>query len=52
MKNIKSKYTTIEIKLRKALWKNGYSYCKNYSLVHGKPIIVFFKYKIAIFCYV
>jgi DNA mismatch endonuclease (patch repair protein) len=50
MKNIKSKDTKVEIKLRKALWHKGYRYRKNYSALPGKPDIVLTKYKIAIFC--
>ena len=50
MKNIKSKDTRIEVKLRKALWHRGYRYRKNYDKLPGKPDIVLTKYKIAIFC--
>lgn len=50
MSNIKSKDTSIEILLRKALWNKGYRYRKNYKLLPGKPDIVLTKYKIAIFC--
>jgi DNA mismatch endonuclease (patch repair protein) len=50
MKNIKSKDTSIELKLRKALWHKGYQYRKNYEALPGKPDIVLTKYKIAIFC--
>lgn len=50
MKNIHSKDTKIEIKLRKALWKKGYRYRKNYSKLPGKPDIALTKYKIAVFC--
>lgn len=50
MKNIKSKDTSIELKLRKALWDRGYRYRKNYTKLPGKPDIVLTKYKIAIFC--
>jgi DNA mismatch endonuclease (patch repair protein) len=31
MKNIRSKDTAIEIRLRKALWQKGYRYRKNYK---------------------
>lgn len=41
---------SIEVKLRKALWKKGYRYRKNYSKLPGSPDIVITKYKIAIFC--
>ena len=50
MKNIKSKDTSIELKLRKELWKRGYRYRKNYAGLPGKPDIVLTKYKIVIFC--
>jgi len=50
MKNIKSEDTSIELLLRKALWKKGYRYRKNYTKLPGKPDIVLTKYKIAIFC--
>lgn len=50
MSNIKSKDTSIEVLLRKALWNKGYRYRKNYKLLPGKPDIVLTKYKIAIFC--
>lgn len=50
MKNIKSNDTKIEVMLRKALWKRGYRYRKNYKELPGKPDIVLTKYKIAIFC--
>ena len=50
MQHIKSKDTAIEITLRKALWKKGYRYRKNYKKLPGKPDIVLTKYKIAIFC--
>ena len=50
MQRIKSNDTKIEILLRKALWKKGYRYRKNYKELPGKPDIVLTKYKIAIFC--
>lgn len=50
MQNIKSKDTENEVLLRKALWKKGYRFRKNYSKLPGKPDIAFTKYKIAIFC--
>ena len=50
MKHIKSKDTKIEVILRKALWKEGYRYRKNYNKLLGKPDIVLPKYKIVIFC--
>lgn len=50
MKNVKSESTSIEVKLRKALWHKGYRYRKNYKALPGKPDIVLLKYNIAIFC--
>ena len=50
MSNIKNKDTGIEVKLRKALWKKGYRYRKNYKKLPGKPDIVLPKYKLVIFC--
>lgn len=50
MQHIKSRDTEIEELLRKALWKKGYRYRKNYKDLPGKPDIVLTKYKIAIFC--
>lgn len=50
MVNIKSKNTSIEVILRKALWKKGIRYRKNYKKLPGTPDIVLTKYKIAIFC--
>lgn len=39
MSHIKSKDTSIEVKLRKALWSRGYRYRKNYNELPGKPDI-------------
>lgn len=50
MVNIKSKDTSIELTLRKALWEKGIRYRKNYKGLPGTPDIVLTKYKIAIFC--
>lgn len=50
MHNIKSKDSDIEVALRKALWKKGYRYRKNYTALPGKPDIALTKYKIAVFC--
>lgn len=50
MQHIRAKDTSIEVKLRKALWNKGYRYQKNYDRLPGKPDIVLTKYKIAIFC--
>lgn len=50
MQNIRAKDTEIEMILRKAMWKKGYRYRKNYSELPGCPDIVLTRYKIAIFC--
>ena len=50
MQAIKSKDTSIELSLRKALWKEGIRYLKNYRELPGKPDIVITKHRIAIFC--
>lgn len=50
MQHIRSNDTEIEVLLRKALWKKGYRYRKNYKALPGKPDIVLTKYKIAVFC--
>lgn len=50
MSHIHNKDTKAEILLRKALWKHGIHYRKNYTKIIGKPDIVLTKYKIAIFC--
>lgn len=49
MKKIKSKDTSPEITLRKALWAKGYRYRKNDHTVFGKPDISFKGKKVAIF---
>lgn len=49
MSSIKSKDTKPELRLRKALWKNGFRYRVNYKKLPGKPDIVFTKKKVAIF---
>lgn len=49
MQQIRSKDTKPEIILRKALWKKGYRYRKNYKYLPGKPDIVITKYKICVF---
>jgi len=50
MASIKSKDTSIEIIFRKALWKAGFRYRKNYKKLPGKPDIALTKHKITIFC--
>lgn len=50
MSRIRSKDTSIELKLRKALWLEGLRYRKHYKKISGSPDITFVKLKIAIFC--
>ena len=50
MARIRSVDTKSEIRLRKALWRQGYRYRKNVKKVPGKPDICFMGLKIAIFC--
>ena len=50
MQAIRSKDTSIEIILRKALWNAGIRYRKNYTKLPGKPDIAITKFKIAVFC--
>ncbi len=50
MQQIRSQNTSIELLLRKALWKKGFRYRKNYRGLPGTPDIVLTKYRIVIFC--
>lgn len=50
MARIRSKNTSIEIRLRKALWARGFRYRVNDKTVFGKPDIVFRAKKVVIFC--
>jgi DNA mismatch endonuclease (patch repair protein) len=50
MSRIKNKNTAIEVALRKALWKAGIRYRKNYRPLPGIPDIALTKHRIAIFC--
>ena len=50
MQHIRSKDTSIELRLRKALWHEGIRYRKNYSALPGKPDIAITRWKIAVFC--
>ena len=50
MSRIRGKDTSIEVTLRKALWRKGYRYRKNLKDLPGRPDIALTKYKIAIFC--
>jgi DNA mismatch endonuclease (patch repair protein) len=49
MAAVKSKGTSFEILLGKALWKAGLRYRKNTKTVFGKPDFTFKKYKVAVF---
>lgn len=49
MSHIRSKDTKPEVLLRKALWKRGIRYRKNYIALPGKPDIALTRYKIAVF---
>lgn len=50
MQHVRSKDTSIEIKIRKALWHEGIRYRKNYDNLPGRPDIAITKFKIAVFC--
>jgi len=50
MSRIKSKDTSIEVSLRKALWASGIRYRKNYKALPGAPDIAITKDRIAVFC--
>ncbi len=50
MRAIKGKNTSIEIILRKELYRRGLRYRVNYTKLVGKPDIVFIGKKLAIFC--
>jgi len=50
MSRIKSEGTSIEVSLRKALWRAGIRYRKNYSKLPGTPDIAITKHRIAVFC--
>jgi DNA mismatch endonuclease (patch repair protein) len=50
MSRVKSKNTSIEVSMRKALWHGGIRYRKNYPLLPGTPDIAITKYRIAVFC--
>lgn len=49
MSRIRSKNTSIEVILRKELWKQGYRYRKNCKNIFGKPDICFLGKKVAVF---
>jgi len=50
MSRIKSKDTSIEVSLRRAVWASGIRYRKNYKKLPGTPDIAITKYCIAVFC--
>ena len=50
MQAIKGKDTSIEIRLRKELWRRGIRYRKNSKKVYGHPDIAFIGKKVAVFC--
>lgn len=50
MQHIRSKDTSLELRLRKALWHEGIRYRKNFSAIPGKPDIAITRWKIAVFC--
>lgn len=50
MSRIHGKDTSIEVKLRRALWTKGYRFRKNYKELPGRPDIALTKHRIAIFC--
>ena len=49
MSKIKSKDTSIELKVRKYLYHKGYRYQKNVETLPGTPDIYISKYNVAIF---
>lgn len=49
MRQVKSKDSKIEVKLRLALWHKGYRYRKNDKTVYGKPDLTFKRKKVAVF---
>ena len=49
MQHIRANDTKIEVRLRKALWKKGYRYRKNYKVLPGKPDIALTKYSVFLY---
>ena len=49
MSHIKGKDTSIEVRVRKYLFSQGFRYRKNVTKLPGKPDIVFPKYKVVVF---
>jgi len=50
MSRIRSKDTAIEMRLRRALWAEGFRYRKHYKDIPGTPDIAFPGAKVAVFC--
>jgi DNA mismatch endonuclease (patch repair protein) len=50
MSRIRSTDTSIELALRRALWKDGLRFRKNYRAVTGAPDVAFTRAKVAVFC--
>jgi len=50
MSAVKSKNTSPERLLGKAMWRLGLRYRKNYIRIEGKPDFVFISAKLAVFC--
>lgn len=50
MASIRGKDTSIEVCLRKALYRDGYRYRKNFRELPGTPDIVLTREKVCIFC--
>lgn len=50
MSSIHGKNTSIELRLRKALWKDGIRGYRVAMKLPGRPDIAFPKYKVAVFC--
>src|SRR5438045_4883790 len=50
MSRIRGKDTSIEISLRKALWRTGLRYRVHYRRLPGSPDVAFPKARVAVFC--
>lgn len=50
MTRVRSKNTSPEVALRRALWTLGLRYRKHYKALSGSPDIVFVRAKVAVFC--
>jgi DNA mismatch endonuclease, patch repair protein len=49
MRAVKGKDSTLEIRVRSALWRSGLRFRKNVASLPGKPDIVFSKSKVVVF---